>query len=94
MSESDKNYHECIKNNFTQDKIPFIKYYIFELDKLFNDFKTIFDYVKQELWKRCVNKDFEKFNKFIYSRYNKMISEVNRIKKDYIYYSKIIYSID
>ena len=89
MSKADRDYKEYIKNNLTQDKIRLIKYYIYELDKLFDDFKTIFDYIVLELWKQCVRKDFEKFNKFIYSRYSKMISEVNRIKKEYLYISKI-----
>lgn len=94
MSKADRDYKEYIKNNLTQDKIRLIKYYIYELDKLFDDFKTIFDYIVLELWKQCVSKDFEKFNKFIYSRYSKMISEVNRIKKEYLYISKIIHPIN
>ena len=80
-------YQRFYRSHINDDSdvdISHLKKYIRMLDELFDDFKTILDYIKQEFWKSCVSKDVEKFNELIHLKYEKMLLDVNRIKKNYV----------
>ena len=68
--------------DFDTKWFPQIKVFTREILNLYNDFNTLFRFIKSKLMKKLVNKDYVKFDKFFYSRYGGMLKVMNKIRDD------------
>ena len=74
----------CLKEgkDFETKWFPPIKEFTREILNLYNDFNTLFHFIKSGLMEKLVNKDYVKFDKFFYSRYGGMLKAMNKIRYD------------
>jgi len=77
-----KSKTEATENHLITQLLSMIRFCFGEINDLYNDFNTVFNFIKLGLQEKLVNKDFNKFDKFFYSRYGDILMEINRIKYD------------
>ena len=68
--------------DFDTKWFPPIKEFTREILNLYNDFNTLFHFIKSGLMEKLVNKDYVKFDEFFYSRYGGILKAMNKIRYD------------
>ena len=86
-NDKEKQFNNVVQL-FLEDEIPNRQYYPMinhcfrEICNLYEDFYLLFNFIIQQLENKLINKNYNKFEKFISSRYENLLLEINIIKND------------